>query len=90
MELKPEELASAATRAILAGTDITLHLPAGETWPPGWPRGELLSVNGGGKNFSFDPLKVLAFMQRLAKLNNGHAAVPPAPTFEGEKNDQMG
>lgn len=66
-------IASAAVGAILAGTDMTLHLPAGEKWPQGWPRGELLSVTERGKNYSFNPLKVLAFMQRLGKLSNGQA-----------------
>ncbi len=69
--MKPEELGAAAIGAILAGTDMTLTLPAGEKWPQGWPRGELLSVTPTGRNVSFNPLKVLAFMQRLGKLNNG-------------------
>lgn len=68
--MAPEELGAAAVATILAGTDMTLHLPKGEKWPQGWPRGELLSVNDLGKNYSFDPLKVLGFMQRLAKLGN--------------------
>lgn len=69
--MAPEELGAAALGAILAGTDMTLHLPQCEKWPDGWPRGELLSVNEIGKNYSFNPLKVLGFMQRLAKLSNG-------------------
>jgi len=68
--MAPEELGAAAVATILAGTDMTLHLPNGEKWPQGWPRGELLSVTERGKNYSFDPLKVLGFMQRLAKLGN--------------------
>ncbi len=71
--MKPEELGAVAVGAILAGTDLTLHLPAGEKWPQGWPRGELLSVTERGRNYSFNPLKVLAFMQRLGKLDNGKA-----------------
>ena len=71
--MKPEELGAVAVGAILAGTDLTLHLPAGEKWPQGWPRGELLSVTERGRNYSFNPLKVLAFMQRLGKLSNGQA-----------------
>lgn len=73
MEVKT--LCEAALSAIIAGTDMTLHLPAGEKWPLGWPRGELLSVTEKGKNCSFDPLKVLAHVQRLAKLSNCY---PPA------------
>ena len=69
--MAPEELASAAVGAILAGTDMTLVLPKSEKWPDGWPRGELLSATERGSIYSFNPLKVLAFMQRLAKLGNG-------------------
>jgi len=68
--MAPEELGAAAVATILAGTDMTLHLPKGEKWPQGWPRGELLSVSEIGSNYSFNPLKVLGFMQRLAKLGN--------------------
>lgn len=68
--MTPEQLGASALGALLAGTDMTLHLPAGEKWPDGWPRGELLSVNESGKNVSFNPLKVLAYMQKLAKLGN--------------------
>ena len=71
--MQPEELGAVAVGAILAGTDLTLHLPAGEKWPQGWPRGELLSVTERGRNYSFNPLKVLAFMRRLGKLDNGKA-----------------
>ena len=68
--MKEEDLAAAAVATILAGTDLTLHLPANEKWPEGWPRGELLSVTDKGKNISFNPIKILAFMQKLAKLRN--------------------
>ena len=50
---------------------MTLHLPTGQKWPPGWPRGKLLSVTSTGRNVSYDPIKVLAYMQRTAKLSNG-------------------
>lgn len=72
--MRPEALAAAAAGAILAGTDMTLHLPAGKKWPQGWSRGQLLSVTDLGRNVSYDPLKVLAFMQRTAKLSNGQPA----------------
>ena len=75
--MQPEELGAVAVGAILAGTDLSLHLPAGEKWPQGWPRGELLSVTERGRNYSFNPLKVLAFMQRLGKLSNGQAPNVP-------------
>ena len=70
--MEPEKLAAAAVSAILVGTDLTLTLPDKEKWPNGWPRGELLSVNPKTKmrNYSFNPLKVLAFMQKIGKLSN--------------------
>lgn len=71
--MAPEELAARAVGALLAGTDITLHLKKGDKYPYGWPRGELLSVSDMGKNYSFNPLKILAVMQKLAKLDNGDA-----------------
>ena len=68
--MAPEKLGAAAVATILAGSDMTLHLPKGAKWPQGWPRGELLSESALGKNYSFNPLKVLGFMQRMAKLGN--------------------
>lgn len=66
--MEVETLCKVAMTALINGTDLTLHLPHGEKWPLGWPRGKLLSVNDRGKNAAFDPLKVLAHVQRLAKL----------------------
>lgn len=71
--MTPDKLGLAALCAILQGTDVTLNLPLEEKWPKGWPRGELLSVNDTGKNYSFNPVKVLSFMHKLAKLSNGHS-----------------
>ena len=68
--MKPEELGAAAVSAILVGTDLTLHLPKGEKLPQGWPRGELLNVTETGRNMSFDPIKLLAYLQKLGKLSN--------------------
>ena len=68
--MKPDELGARAVRALLAGRDMTLYLPAGEAWPLGWPSGDQLSADGTGEHYSFDPLKVLAYMQRLGKLIN--------------------
>lgn len=71
--MSPDKLGFAALSAILEGADMTLHIPHKEKWPTGWPRGELLSVNDMGKNYSFNPVKVLAFMHKIAKLSNGHS-----------------
>lgn len=72
------DMCQAAVNAIINGTDLILHLPAGEQWPLGWPRGELLSKTEKGENRSFDPLKVLGHVQRLAKLANGSQSTMPS------------
>ena len=72
--MEPEKLCAAAVAAILHGTDITLNLPTGEKWPKGWPRGELLSVNDIGQNRSFDPVKVLAHVQKFVRDDKNKSA----------------
>tara|TARA_R110000868_G_scaffold74752_4_gene216282 strand:+ start:1170 stop:1394 length:225 start_codon:yes stop_codon:yes gene_type:complete len=74
--VKPEELKARAVAAILAGTDLTLHLPKGAKFPKGWPRGDLLSVTDKGRNYSYDPLKLLAYIQKLGKLSYAPKAIP--------------
>jgi hypothetical protein len=69
--MTPEELVTAAANAILAGTNVTVCLPHGEKFPAGWPRGELLCISTSKhKAYSFDPLKVLAHVQKFAKGHN--------------------
>jgi hypothetical protein len=62
--MTPKELEDACLTTHMAGLDrMTLTLPAGEKYK-GFPRGELLSVNpAGGRNYSFDPLKVLIWLR---------------------------
>lgn len=61
-------LCHACTQALIAGQRVTLSLPLGKTWPRGWPRGELLSVGTDGhRNVSYDPLRVLAWVQRATQ-----------------------
>jgi hypothetical protein len=62
------ELVASCAGAVLAGTTVTLSLPKGEKWPPGFPRGELLSVNAEGlRNVAFDPVRVLAWVQQATR-----------------------
>lgn len=63
------ELVAACAGAVLAGTTVTLSLPAGlARWPQGFPRGELLSVSADGvRNVAFDPVRVLAWVQKATK-----------------------
>jgi len=52
----------------MAGQNITLSLPKGERWPHRFPRGALFSVGtNGARNVSFDPLRVLAWVQQATK-----------------------
>lgn len=61
-------LCAACTQALMAGQNITLSLPKGERWPHRFPRGELLSVGtNGARNVSFDPLRVLGWVQQATK-----------------------
>lgn len=71
-------LIDAACNAIASGTNLTLNLPPGAKWPPGFPHGELLSVTDQGQNRSFDPIKVLTHVQRFV-LNELRAPTTPTP-----------
>jgi len=63
-----EQLCFDCARAVIAGRNITLSLPYGDRWPAGFPRGELLSVNShGARNVSFNPVRVLAWVQDSTK-----------------------
>lgn len=64
------DLCRAAVACIMVGSDrMTLSLEPGAKWPPGFPRGEMLSVGSNGmENRSFRVLKVLEWVQKRAKL----------------------
>ena len=63
-----QTLCFSCTQALMAGQNITLSLPKGYKWPHKFPRGELLSVGtNGARNVSFDPLRVLAWVQQATK-----------------------
>lgn len=62
------ELCLLCATAVMHGQGLTLTLPSGARWPAGFPRGELLSINKqGDKNVSFDPIRILAWMQKSTK-----------------------
>ena len=61
------ELAAAALRALLDGTSVTLTVLDGKHPARGWPRGELMCVNAHGRSYSYDPIKVLKYLQKLVK-----------------------
>ena len=63
-----QELCFECAKAVIEGRHMTLTLPKGRRWPAGFPRGELLSVNlHGDKNASFNPVRVLAWVQDTTK-----------------------
>jgi hypothetical protein len=73
--MKPEELVAAAANAILAGANVTVCIEVGKKFPFGWPRGELLCIAlEKHKAYSFDPIKVLAFVQKCVKDDNARLA----------------
>lgn len=60
-----EEIEAACIAAHMAHMrTMTLSIAPGQKRPAGFPRGELLSVgSNGAKNYSVDPLKVLAWLR---------------------------
>ena len=46
-----------------ANAGMTLVLPNGFRRPPGFPRGTLLSETGRGRVYSFDPDKIINWLQ---------------------------
>jgi hypothetical protein len=61
--MTPEAMAADATIALAAGTNMTLVRDRGVKMPPKFPRGELLCENHSGTRcYSYDPLKVLAWL----------------------------
>lgn len=61
----PRQMAELAVEAILDGGRMTMVLPQKVRWPKGFPRGTLLSETElRGRVYSFDPLKILAFIQQ--------------------------
>ena len=65
-----DELASACTERLTKGLKIMLTLPPGARWPKGWPRGEMANETERGRVCYFDPLKILAWIQRAARAEN--------------------
>jgi len=55
-----------AEQAHQPGRPLTMTVSIDGKAPPGFPRGELLSVGtNGSRNIAVDPLKVLAWMRRV-------------------------
>ena len=63
--MTPREMEAACLAAIDAGTRISLTIERGKRMPPGFPRGELLSVNErlNCSNFSYKPQAVLRWLR---------------------------
>lgn len=83
--MSPNEMAALATQAISAGTRMTMVLPRRWKRPPKFPRGELLCENHDGQNvYSFDPLRVLAWLAANGLVD---WRVMRAPTEEGKTDE---
>lgn len=62
-----EAVAYACAQACIDGRNVTLSMQGKR--PPGFPRGELLSVGtNGSKNYSLNPVKVLAWIHAVASV----------------------
>lgn len=75
--MTPEHMAKEAAAASNAGQRMTLVRPKGSRLPPKFPRGELLCENhDGSRVYSYDPLKVLAWLAAsgLIKVKVEHNA----------------
>ena len=69
--MTPEQMAAEAALAIAGGAKMTMVRQRGMKMPPKFPRGELLCENHEGRHvYSYDPLKVLAWLNamRLVKV----------------------
>lgn len=63
--MTPQEMATEAKAAMLAGTRLTMVRVRGIKLPPKFPRGELLCENHDGRNvYSYDPAKVIAWLNK--------------------------
>lgn len=61
--MSPETMAKEAAEAAQASQRMTMVLPKGFKRPPKFPRGELLCENhDGNRVYSFDPIRVLAWL----------------------------
>jgi hypothetical protein len=69
------DLVTSCVHAVLAGQP-TVTISANGKRPPGFPRGELLSVGANGmRNYAVHPVKVLTWMHdRAAKKSRASAA----------------
>lgn len=66
--MTPKQLFESANTAKANGTKMTLVLPVRFKRPKGFPRGELMSdTEERGKVYSFDPDKIINFLQ-MSKL----------------------
>ena len=73
-----EQIAADARVALAFGQRITIVQP--KPWgkkPKGWPRGELLNVQGNQAAYSYDPAKILDYLE-------GNGLVEPQERIIGE------
>jgi|AntDeeMinimDraft_6_1070357.scaffolds.fasta_scaffold02941_4 hypothetical protein len=74
--MNPTEMAKDACEALEAGTNMTIVLP--KPWsnrPPKFPRGSLLCEQDGSNVYSYDPMKILAWLTANNLINIKTAVV---------------
>ena len=77
--MTPESMAADAAGALAAGTRMTLVRRQGVKMPPKFPRGELLCENyDGTRCYSYDPLKVLAWLSAMGLVKMTATKAPNA------------
>lgn len=77
--MTPEQIAIDAAEAIQAGTKMTLVRRRGTKMPPKFPRGELLGESHDGRNvYSYDPMRVMAWLSATGLVRVTETAVPNA------------
>ena len=77
--MTPEAMAADAAGALAAGTRMTLVRRCGVKMPPKFPRGELLCENHDGtKCYSYDPLRVLAWLSAMGLVKVTATTAPNA------------
>lgn len=85
--MTPEAMAADAAGALAAGTRMTLVRRCGVKMPPKFPRGELLCENHDGtKCYSYDPLRVLAWLSAMGLVKVTATTAPNIPV-QGRAHD---
>lgn len=87
--MTPLQIEQAAREAIRDGGKLTLVVP--RPWrprPPGFPRGELLSEHETNQVRSFDPARILTWLDKAGYLSI-HVEHPAAPPVSPDRYEKL-